>query len=417
MLIKKEFFAVLYDAELAFFCRILENLHIDTCIVAENQPLPENLDKGLRKFLELKDDYMRIFAEPWKKLSPNTIYKINDDFFCTYISMVLPGTQNKSVLIAGPYVCSEISRTMLMESAEKFSISPQMVTQISKYYGNIPMISDEKYLFSLCNSLGETLWGGSNNYFVEQISYAMTDKIAADTIQAFKAKADDALLAIQLLEERYAAEGKMMQAVSQGKAHQVEQMFSYASNLVFEKRTEDPVRNMKNYLIISNTLLRKAAEMGSVHPFYIDGVSTDFAKRIEQIRAVHDASELMREMVRKYCALVKKYSSKNYSLLIQKVITMIDADLTADLSLKKFAELLNVNASYLSALFKKETGKNLTEYVAEKRIKNAAYLLRTTNLQIQTVAQHCGIYDVNYFAKTFKKYTGKTPKEYRKDNN
>ena len=75
--------------------------------------------------------------------------------------------------------------------------------------------------------------------------------------------------------------------------------------------------------------------------------------------------------------------------------------------------MLNVNASYLSKLFKKETGITLTEYVAKKRIEQAAFLLTSTNLQIQTVAQNCGIYDVNYFTKLFKKHTGKTPKEYR----
>ena len=404
-----------YDSELAFFCRILNNLNIDTCIVTENQPLPEKLDKGLRKFLELNDDYIRMFAEPWKKLQSNTIYKINDGFFCCYISMVLPETEEKSVLIAGPYVNSEITRTMLMEAAEKYSVPSQILSQIAKYYGNIPLIQDEKYLFTVCNSFGETLWGSSDNYSVERISDDLNEKNTADTIQAFKAKSDDSLLAIQILEERYAAESRMMQAVAQGKSHQVEQMFTYASGLVFEKRAEDPVRNMKNYLIISNTLLRKAAEYGSVHPFYIDGLSTDFAKKIEQVKSVNDAGELMRKMVRKYCSLVKNHSTKNYSLLVQKVVTIIDSDLTADLSLKRFAELLNVNASYLSALFKKETGKNLTEYVSKKRMEHAAYLLKTTNMQIQTIAQHCGIYDVNYFAKMFKKYTGKTPKEYRKE--
>lgn len=404
-----------YDAELAFFCRVLNNSNIDTCTVTEKQPLPENLDRGLRNFLGLEANYKKLFDEPWERLKPNTIYKVTDGFFCTYIAILLPETAEKSVLVAGPYVNTEITRTMLMEAAEKYSVAPQTVSQIAKYYGNIPVVQDEKFLFTLCHSLGDTLWGSGNNYSVENVTYSMIDKIDADAIHAFKAKSDDSLLAIQILEERYAAENRMMQAVAQGKSHQVEQMFSYASNLVFEKRTDDPVRNMKNYLIISNTLLRKAAELGSVHPFYIDSVSTDFAKKIEQCKSVADATELLRKMVRKYCALVKKHSSKNYSLLIQKVITIVDSDLTADLSLKKFADLLSVNASYLSSLFKKETGKNLTEYVAEKRIKHAAYLLRTTNLQIQTVAQHCGIYDVNYFAKTFKKYTNQTPKEYRKN--
>ena len=73
----------------------------------------------------------------------------------------------------------------------------------------------------------------------------------------------------------------------------------------------------------------------------------------------------------------------------------------------------NLSAGYLSAVFKQETGKTLTEYIRDKRIKHAQYLLGTTHLQIQTVALHCGIMDVHYFSKTFKKQTGKTPKEYR----
>ncbi len=403
-----------YSSELAFFRRVLANQHIDSYLISENTPLPENIDKGLRKFFELNENYHKIFSEPWKKMKPNTVYKSTDKFYCSYISFLLPDAPEKTVLIAGPYTAFEITRTMILEAAEQNSFPAQTVSQITKYYGNIPVINDESHLYALLNSLSEVMWGGSTNYSVENITDRFDETFSADSLHAFKAKSDDALLSIQLLEERYEAEGKMMQAVAQGKTHIVEQMFSHASMVSLEKRTDDPVRNMKNYLIISNTILRKSAEMGSVHPFYIDSVSTEFAQRIELVRSQHDATELMKEMVRKYCKLVKKHSSKDYSLLVQKVITIIDADLTADLSLKRFSALLNVNASYLSSLFKKETGKNLTEYVAEKRIKNAAYLLTTTNLQIQTIAQHCGIYDVNYFAKTFKKITGKTPKEYRK---
>lgn len=106
---------------------------------------------------------------------------------------------------------------------------------------------------------------------------------------------------------------------------------------------------------------------------------------------------------------------KGYSLLVQKVITRIDSDLTTDLSLKTQAHLLDVNPSYLSTLFKKETGLTLTDYVNKKRVENAVFLLNTTTMQIQTIAQYCGIADVNYFTKIFKKYIGKTPKEYRGD--
>ena len=55
----------------------------------------------------------------------------------------------------------------------------------------------------------------------------------------------------------------------------------------------------------------------------------------------------------------------------------------------------------------------MTEYVNKKRIDQALLLLNSTDMQIQMVAANCGITDVNYFTKTFKKMVGKTPKEYR----
>ena len=107
------------------------------------------------------------------------------------------------------------------------------------------------------------------------------------------------------------------------------------------------------------------------------------------------------------------HSMKGYSLLVRKILTRIDSDLASDLSLKTQAKQLNMNPSYLSSLFKKETGSTLTEYVNKKRIEHAIFLLNTTTMQIQTIAQACGITDVNYFTKIFKKQIGITPKEYR----
>jgi YesN/AraC family two-component response regulator len=87
--------------------------------------------------------------------------------------------------------------------------------------------------------------------------------------------------------------------------------------------------------------------------------------------------------------------------------------LDGDLRLEELAKKLNVNGSYLSSLFKKEMGQTLTDYITAKRMTLAMKLLGTTQMQIQMVAQSCGILDVNYFTKKFKKATGRTPKEYR----
>ena len=63
-----------------------------------------------------------------------------------------------------------------------------------------------------------------------------------------------------------------------------------------------------------------------------------------------------------------------------------------------------------------ESCVSVTEFVNEKRMELASRLLRTTQLQIQTIAQHCGMSDVNYFSKIFKKHYGVTPRQYREEN-
>ena len=91
----------------------------------------------------------------------------------------------------------------------------------------------------------------------------------------------------------------------------------------------------------------------------------------------------------------------------------IDGNLTENLTLRSLAENFNVSPSYLSSLFRKETGYTLTDYINRRRVRHAMHLLKTTRLQVQTVAQHCGMMDVQYFSKIFKKVAGMTPKEYR----
>ena len=218
---------------------------------------------------------------------------------------------------------------------------------------------------------------------------------------------------MRTMELRYDYENELMRTVSQGLLHRAEQMMGSMNQLNMERRGGDPVRSMKNYCIICNTLMRKAAEQGGVHPVYLDSVSKGFALRIEETDSAERAGKLMNEMVQSYCRLVKRHAMNHYSSVIQRTITYIDADLSGDLSLRNLAQAQNVNASYLSSLFKKETGETVTEHVNRKRMEHAIHLLQSTRLQVQTVAQHCGISDLNYFSKLFKKHVGMTPREYR----
>ena len=226
---------------------------------------------------------------------------------------------------------------------------------------------------------------------------------------------DEMLASAEMMEHRYAFENEMIRAVELGQRHKETLLDSMFSEQQFERRVPDPVRNGKNYCIIMNTLLRKAAERGGVHPIHIDKLSSKFAGRIEMVTDSKKISELMKEMFSSYCRLVSKHSTASYSPIVKKTVMLIDSDISAELSLATLAEAQGISGGYLATLFKKETGKTISEYIRDRRIEHAKYLLNTTHLQIQTVALHCGIMDVQYFSKIFKKQIGKTPKEYRED--
>lgn len=84
-----------------------------------------------------------------------------------------------------------------------------------------------------------------------------------------------------------------------------------------------------------------------------------------------------------------------------------------DLSLHTVAVHVAVSPGYLSALFKKETGKNFTDFVTQLRMEKAMELLKVTDLKTYEVAYRTGFANPHYFSISFKKQTGKSPSEFR----
>lgn len=138
-----------------------------------------------------------------------------------------------------------------------------------------------------------------------------------------------------------------------------------------------------------------------------------YAAQIEAVCSIRESLSLQDEMIRSFCQLVRRHSLSRYSYYVGRTIVLVQTDLTADLRLKTIAEKLNVNSSYLSDLFHREYGCTLTEFVNKERIDRSILLLQMTAKPVQEIAAECGIQDVNYFIKLFKKQTGLTPKLYR----
>lgn len=400
-----------YTAELEYLMKVLKKMRIPTELVNSEGLNEQAPDMGLRHFLGLEEGYRYEDLT----LEENTVYKINDEFMCRYIGILLPQPFSADALLIGPYMSYEPTEAQLLEELERLGMSASRLPQLKQYYSTVPVLPDESPLMMLVNAFAETLWGTGNAYKIVELNRDSTASAALDGMEN-KVSREDVLMQMKVMERRYAYENEMMETVAKGLTHRAKMMMSNVSLTMFEQRMADPVRNMKNYLIICNTILRKAAQQGGVHPFHLDRISSAFAARIELIHNMEEGRELMGEMMLNYCRLVRQHALRNYSPPVQKAVTYIEAEPAADLHLQHLARTLNVSAGYLSTLFHKETGKTVTEYVTDVRMDTAANLLRHTQLQVQTVAQHCGIGDVNYFSKVFKRHFGLTPRQFREEH-
>ena len=399
-----------------FTAALLGKLHI-ACHTLDHPDdhLSYEIDGGLRSMLFGESNYAKLLINSPSQARDRTVYRFFDEYRCNYIFFRLPEKGAQRYFFVGPYIKSLPENDYYEKKTQQLSLSQAKAEQLRSYYRSLPVVEEENVLYSIIDTLGSFVFGGENQFEVEEVCYEIPDKRHPVYVSGIfeDTERDVSTLSLELIEQNYQNEKKLIEAVSKGKLHKVDMIVSSIRNQGTEERLSDSVRNRKNYLIILNTLLRKAAEYGEVHSYHIHRLSSEYARKIESLYTINDSLELQKDMIRRYCLLVKEHSLKKYSDLIGRVITLIAYDLTADLTLGHIASLMNVNASYLSAAFKKECGETLTAYVNRKRMESAATILAHSDKQIQEVAEECGILDVNYFIKLFKKQFGLTPTQYR----
>lgn len=98
---------------------------------------------------------------------------------------------------------------------------------------------------------------------------------------------------------------------------------------------------------------------------------------------------------------------------VSLVLDWINQNFKEEISSKTLSQVSNLNFNYLCKIFKNYTGQTITQYVNEQRIEHACYDISMKNKSITEAAFRNGFNDLSYFAKTFKRYKGITPREFK----
>lgn len=114
--------------------------------------------------------------------------------------------------------------------------------------------------------------------------------------------------------------------------------------------------------------------------------------------------------VKKIAGFVRKQRSTTSNEVVKAILSIVDEEIDRDITLHMVADRLYVNYSYLSRLFKQETGVVFSAYVLERKMERAKAILKDGG-KVYDAARLVGYRDVSYFTKVFRKYWGITPGE------
>ena len=100
---------------------------------------------------------------------------------------------------------------------------------------------------------------------------------------------------------------------------------------------------------------------------------------------------------------------------VEKAIEYMKRHYNTRINLDNIVADLFLSKDYFRQLFKKSTGTSITDYIQKVRVDEACRLLRCSDATVSEISECCGFNDIKFFYKTFKKLTGKTPNEFRKE--
>ncbi|WP_162463354.1 response regulator transcription factor [Paenibacillus psychroresistens] len=138
----------------------------------------------------------------------------------------------------------------------------------------------------------------------------------------------------------------------------------------------------------------------------------EYSDQIEHCMTFKEILRVFREYL--HSLLQYQQNRKQMSYEVVAVISYIEANYHRELSLSEAAEAVMLSPNYLTSLFKKETELNFLEYLINFRVEKAKELLLGTYLKSYEISEKVGFEDHSHFSRTFKKWTGLSPRDFRR---
>ena len=186
------------------------------------------------------------------------------------------------------------------------------------------------------------------------------------------------------------------------------------SKSYFDVMAPELLRAMKNGVIVLVALVCRAAIRLGLDPEESYSLSDYYLYTVEKCQSKEDVELLSIQALRHYAALVQALEAKAYTQPVAKSVRYIQANLYGRCTVEDVAAHAGLNPQYFSGLFKRETGLPPSRYIREKKLDEAARLLRQGEHLVFEIAEMLGFSSSSHFERAFKDKFGMTAKYFAK---
>ena len=178
--------------------------------------------------------------------------------------------------------------------------------------------------------------------------------------------------------------------------------------------SENPLRNAMYHFVAMTTMLTRVCISHGLDQEIAYKMSDAFIQKADRLKTPEEVRNLQYQLMFQYATTMGSFRKLHVnSRQIVRCIDYISQHLHEKITMEALAEYVQLNETYLSKLFKKETGQSVSEYIRDRKVEEAAALLRYSEKTSVEIATDLGFSSHSYFISIFKKVMGMTPKEYR----